>query len=84
MIAIFNYKNLVVLKIYLFTNFIKFNRHINPDVEIEVFNYNITTLDNFEHFMNILQTKSLKNGPIDLTLCCVDNFEARLSVNRVD
>ena len=33
--------------------------------------------------MNILMTKSLKNGPVDLTLCCVDNFEARMAVNRV-
>lgn len=32
--------------------------------------------------MNTLSTRSLKNGPVDLTLCCVDNFEARLSVNR--
>jgi len=33
--------------------------------------------------MNILMTKSLTNGPVDLTLCCVDNFEARMAVNRV-
>ena len=25
---------------------------INPDVNIEVHNYNITTVDNFEHFMS--------------------------------
>lgn len=58
-------------------------RHINPDVEIEVHNYNITTVDNFEHFMNILNTKSLTEGRVELTLCCVDNFEARMTVNRV-
>ena len=58
-------------------------RHINPDVEIEAYNYNITTVENFDNFMNILTTKSLKNGPVDLTLCCVDNFEARMAVNRV-
>lgn len=57
-------------------------QHINPDVEIEAYNYNITTVDNFDNFMNILNTHSLTNGPCDLTLCCVDNFEARLSVNR--
>ncbi|KAK2526218.1 Uba5 [Columba livia] len=27
-------------------------RNINPDVQFEVHNYNITTLDNFEHFMD--------------------------------
>lgn len=57
-------------------------QHINPDVEIEAYNYNITTVENFENFMNILMTKSLTNGPVDLTLCCVDNFEARMAVNR--
>ena len=58
-------------------------RHINPDVEIEAYNYNITTVDNFDHFMNILNTKSLTGGQLDLVLCCVDNFEARITVNRV-
>lgn len=57
-------------------------QHINPDVDIEVHNYNITTVDNFDNFMNILNTGSMSKGPVDLTLCCVDNFEARLSVNR--
>lgn len=27
------------------------HREINPDVDIEVHNYNITTVDNFQHFM---------------------------------
>ena len=26
-------------------------RYINPDVEFETHNYNITTVDNFDHFM---------------------------------
>ncbi|RNA34197.1 Ubiquitin-like modifier-activating enzyme 5 [Brachionus plicatilis] len=54
-------------------------QHINPDVEIEVYNYNITTVDNFDHFMNVLTTRSLVDGPVELTLCCVDNFEARMT-----
>ena len=33
--------------------------------------------------MNTINTRSLKNGPVDLILCCVDNFEARMTVNRV-
>lgn len=28
---------------------------INPDVEIEVHKYNITTVDNFSHFMDRLR-----------------------------
>lgn len=29
-------------------------KNINPDVDILTYNYNITTVDNFEHFMKIL------------------------------
>ncbi|XP_012278624.1 ubiquitin-like modifier-activating enzyme 5 [Orussus abietinus] len=56
-------------------------RTINPDVEIDTYNYNITTVDNFLHFMDILRTSSLQEGPVDLVLSCVDNFEARMAIN---
>lgn len=51
-------------------------------MNIETHNYNITTVQNFEHFMNVLTTGSLRADRVDLILCCVDNFEARMSVNR--
>lgn len=56
-------------------------RYINPDVEIEIYNYNITTVDHFQDFMNTISNSSLKNGPVDLVLSCVDNFEARMAIN---
>ncbi|CAH1789124.1 unnamed protein product [Owenia fusiformis] len=57
-------------------------REINPDVEFETHNYNITTMDNFTHFMNRISTGSLQgNSPVDLVLSCVDNFEARMAIN---
>jgi molybdopterin/thiamine biosynthesis adenylyltransferase len=56
---------------------------INPDVEIEDFNYNITTVTNFEHLMGRISHGSLTGGPVDLVLSCVDNFAARLSINQV-
>lgn len=56
-------------------------RYINPDVEIEIHNYNITTIDHFSDFMNTISTSSLENGPVDLVLSCVDNFEARMAIN---
>lgn len=31
----------------------------------------------------IFRTGSLKNGPVDLVLSCVDNFEARFTINAV-
>ena len=55
---------------------------INPDVEIEDYNYNITTVDNFEHFMGRIEKGSLTCGRVDLVLSCVDNFQARMSINQ--
>uniref|UniRef100_A0A1B6BXP6 Ubiquitin-like modifier-activating enzyme 5 n=1 Tax=Clastoptera arizonana TaxID=38151 RepID=A0A1B6BXP6_9HEMI len=54
---------------------------INPDVSIETHNYNITTLDNFNHFMDRISKGSLTGGAVDLVLSCVDNFEARMAIN---
>ncbi|XP_067015416.1 ubiquitin-like modifier-activating enzyme 5 [Anabrus simplex] len=54
---------------------------INPDVTMETHNYNITTVDNFDHFMDRISHGSLTGGPVDLVLSCVDNFEARMAVN---
>ncbi|KAK3913457.1 Ubiquitin-like modifier-activating enzyme 5 [Frankliniella fusca] len=54
---------------------------INPDVEIETHNYNITTIENFNHFMERIRQGSLSDGPVDLVLSCVDNFEARMAIN---
>ncbi|CAD1474452.1 unnamed protein product [Heterotrigona itama] len=56
-------------------------QYINPDVKIETYNYNITTMDHFEHFTNVINTASLVKGPVDLVLSCVDNFEARMAIN---
>ena len=55
---------------------------INPDVVIQDHNYNITTVENFEHFISIISNGSLTNGPVDLVLSCVDNFQARMSINQ--
>ena len=56
--------------------------NINPDVQFETHNYNITTVDNFDHFMSRLQQGGLAGGPVDLVLGCVDNFEARMAINK--
>uniref|UniRef100_A0A7S4F8K6 Ubiquitin-like modifier-activating enzyme 5 n=1 Tax=Chrysotila carterae TaxID=13221 RepID=A0A7S4F8K6_CHRCT len=55
---------------------------INPDVTIEDYNYNITTVENFDHFMNCISKGSLTGGSVDLVLSCVDNFQARMSINQ--
>ncbi|CAO2633775.1 Ubiquitin-like modifier-activating enzyme 5 [Lemmus lemmus] len=57
-------------------------RNINPDVAFEVHNYNITTVEHFEHFMSRISNGGLEDGkPVDLVLSCVDNFEARMAIN---
>jgi len=55
---------------------------INPDVVFETHNYNITTMENFDHFMGRIKQGSLTKGSVDLVLSCVDNYEARMAVNR--
>lgn len=55
---------------------------INPDVEIITHNYNITSVDTFDSFLNTINTGGLDNkSPVDLVLSCVDNFEARMAIN---
>uniref|UniRef100_A0A8C4ESL3 Ubiquitin-like modifier-activating enzyme 5 n=1 Tax=Dicentrarchus labrax TaxID=13489 RepID=A0A8C4ESL3_DICLA len=57
-------------------------RNINPDVSFETHNYNITTMENFAHFMERISHGGLEEGkPVDLLLSCVDNFEARMAIN---
>ena len=56
-------------------------KDINPDVEFEVFNYNITTVENFDHFMSKITNGGIDGKPVDLVLSCVDNYEARMAVN---
>lgn len=66
--------------------------NINPDVAFEHYNYDITSIDHFEHFIDRIQHGGLtvegiasgdKAGgpPVDLVLSCVDNFAARNSIN---
>ncbi|EOA40471.1 hypothetical protein CARUB_v10009195mg [Capsella rubella] len=59
---------------------------INPDVVLESFTMNITTVQGFETFTSSLTNKSFcpsKEGSgVDLVLSCVDNYEARMAVNQ--
>ncbi|KAB1217460.1 Ubiquitin-like modifier-activating enzyme 5 [Morella rubra] len=59
---------------------------INPDVFLESYTLNITTVQGFETFVSSLKNKSFcpsKEGSgVDLVLSCVDNYEARMAVNQ--
>ena len=54
---------------------------INPDVALESYTDNITTLDGYERFKATLVAAG--GAPrVDLVLSCVDNYEARMSINQ--
>ncbi|TGZ64924.1 hypothetical protein CRM22_006129 [Opisthorchis felineus] len=56
---------------------------INPDVDIEAHNYDITLVEHYEHFLSRIQHGGKVSGqPVDLVLSCVDNFEARMTINK--
>ena len=58
-------------------------KNINPDVEFESYNMNITTVANFEQMVDRISHGALDGtGAVDLVLSCVDNFEARMSINQ--
>lgn len=50
-------------------------QEINPDVEIFPVSENICTVENYEKFLR-------KVSEVDLILCCVDNYAARICINR--
>lgn len=56
-------------------------RDINPDVEFEAYNYDITLLENFKHFLCRISRGGKGETHVDLVLSCVDNFEARMAIN---
>lgn len=65
---------------------------INPDVEFEFYNYDITKVDNYVHLLDKIQYGARLPTPpndvdeastrVNLVLSCVDNFEARMTINR--
>lgn len=57
---------------------------INPDVAIEAFTMNITTVDGFDAFKaSVTRPGQPDVSRVDLILSCVDNYEARITINQV-
>ncbi|KAH9600749.1 THIF-type NAD/FAD binding fold [Trypanosoma melophagium] len=56
---------------------------INPDTEVVPYAFSITSTDHWQDFSDALTKNGgvQPNSPVDLLLCCVDNFQARLTVN---
>jgi ubiquitin-like modifier-activating enzyme 5 len=55
---------------------------INPDTEVEPFNINITTVQGFRTFKSSLVDETTEKPRVSLVLSCVDNYEARIHINR--
>ncbi|KMZ76214.1 Ubiquitin-like modifier-activating enzyme 5 [Zostera marina] len=59
---------------------------INPDVVLESYSMNITTVKGFETFTKSLTCQNTHSSKhfigVDLVLSCVDNYEARMVVNQ--
>eukprot|EP00898_Chlorokybus_atmophyticus_P008516 jgi/Chlat1/8666/Chrsp87S08048 len=56
---------------------------INPDVRIESYTCNITTLDGYDVLVGGLRGEGTAARPrVDLVLSCVDNYEARMAINQ--
>jgi ubiquitin-like modifier-activating enzyme 5 len=56
---------------------------INPEVQIEDYNTNITTSEGFDHVNDRIQNGSISKCRIDLVLSCVDNYAARMTINTI-
>ena len=54
---------------------------INPDVQLESFTMNITTVDGFEAFKSSICDRQGQSR-VDMVLSCVDNYEARMTINQ--
>eukprot|EP01097_Dermamoeba_algensis_P005610 TRINITY_DN3563_c0_g1_i2.p1 TRINITY_DN3563_c0_g1~~TRINITY_DN3563_c0_g1_i2.p1 ORF type:complete len:413 (+),score=84.83 TRINITY_DN3563_c0_g1_i2:47-1240(+) len=55
---------------------------INPDVIFDPVNMNITTVDNYEIFVEKIRSGGKTGKQVDLVLSCVDNYEARMAINQ--
>ena len=55
---------------------------INPDVALEPFSMNITTLAGFDAFKASVCDGGGARSRVDLVLSCVDNYEARMTINQ--
>lgn len=55
---------------------------INPDTTVVPYAFNITLTEHWQDFTDALTGGGVEcDTPTDLLLCCVDNFQARLTVN---
>ena len=55
---------------------------INKDVVIEAYSYNITSNEHFDKFIERIEHGGLDNQRISIILSCVDNYGARMAMNK--
>eukprot|EP00792_Barthelona_sp_PAP020_P005884 TRINITY_DN2838_c0_g1_i1.p1 TRINITY_DN2838_c0_g1~~TRINITY_DN2838_c0_g1_i1.p1 ORF type:complete len:386 (-),score=138.96 TRINITY_DN2838_c0_g1_i1:240-1349(-) len=57
-------------------------KEINPDVEYVSVHGNIAVGEGYDTLCSLVGTGGLQGNKIDMLLCCVDNYEARIAINR--
>ena len=56
---------------------------ISPATVVTPYDLSVTSLEHHDTFLHALRTGSVDSShPVSLLLCCVDNFDARVTVNR--
>jgi ubiquitin-like modifier-activating enzyme 5 len=55
---------------------------INPDVQVAAHHMDITTMDNYATFADALAQGGIEGRAVDLLLCCVDNYSARVCISQ--
>jgi ubiquitin-like modifier-activating enzyme 5 len=55
---------------------------INPETEINTHHADITALSSYTELLTHIRTGGIQAGAIDLLLCCVDNYSARVTINK--
>lgn len=57
-------------------------RNINPDVQMEAHHCNIGQVDEYDKFVERIAHGGLNGENVNLVLSCVDNYGARMVINR--
>ena len=52
-------------------------------MDFSVHNMDITTVANYEFLCSAIRTGGVDGSQVNLVLSCVDNFGARIAINRV-
>ena len=56
---------------------------INPTTQINSYEIDVTSVSNESIMKKLIEKGGLKENRVDLVICCVDNYSARMAVNQL-